>query len=217
MELIKTIELKCGQTYLLKLEDGNVLEVGDVFMSREKGYGTRPYHFSDFENQTLLRNDILEANPQLVVVKSISKSYGVPGLRLGVLATADEKLLGDIKADLPIWNINSFAEYYMQIFGKYEKTYAKACKFFNAERKRFFEDLQKINFLKVYPSQANYFLCEVTSTYTSAQLTQILLDNNILIKDCSTKAAFNGKNYVRIAVRGTEDNQKLIESLQHLQ
>ena len=50
MELIKTIELKCGQTYLLKLEDGNVLEVGDVFMSREKGYGTRPYYFSDFEN-----------------------------------------------------------------------------------------------------------------------------------------------------------------------
>ena len=50
MELVKTIELKCGQTYLLKLNDGNVLEVGDVFMSREKGYGTRPYHFSDFEN-----------------------------------------------------------------------------------------------------------------------------------------------------------------------
>ena len=50
MELVKTIELKCGQTYLLKLADGNVLEVGDVFMSREKGYGTRPYYFSDFEN-----------------------------------------------------------------------------------------------------------------------------------------------------------------------
>lgn len=50
MELVKTIELKCGQTYLLKLNDGNVLEAGDVFMSREKGYGTRPYHFSDFEN-----------------------------------------------------------------------------------------------------------------------------------------------------------------------
>ena len=45
MELVKTIELKCGQTYLLKLNDGNVLEAGDVFMSREKGYGTRPYHF----------------------------------------------------------------------------------------------------------------------------------------------------------------------------
>lgn len=50
MKLVKTIELKCGQTYLLKLDDNKLLEVGDVFMSREKGYGTRPYHFSDFEN-----------------------------------------------------------------------------------------------------------------------------------------------------------------------
>lgn len=50
MELLKTIELKCGQTYLLKLEDGNILEAGDVFMAREKGYGTRPYKFEDFEN-----------------------------------------------------------------------------------------------------------------------------------------------------------------------
>lgn len=50
VELLKTIELKCGQTYLVKLEDGNILEVGDVFMAREKGYGTRPYKFEDFEN-----------------------------------------------------------------------------------------------------------------------------------------------------------------------
>ncbi len=50
VELLKTIELKCGQTYLLKLADGNILESGDVFMAREQGYGTRPYKFEDFEN-----------------------------------------------------------------------------------------------------------------------------------------------------------------------
>lgn len=50
MQVLKTIELKCGQTYLVKLADGNILEVGDVFMAREKAYGTRPYHFDDFEN-----------------------------------------------------------------------------------------------------------------------------------------------------------------------
>ncbi len=59
MELIKNIELKCGQTYLLKLDDGNVLEVGDVFMSREKSYGTRPYHFSEFENPSDLEKRVM--------------------------------------------------------------------------------------------------------------------------------------------------------------
>ena len=172
--------------------------------------------FADFENQTLLRNDILEGNPQLVVVKSISKSYGVPGLRLGVLATSDERLLGDIKADLPIWNINSFAEYYMQIFGKYEKSYIEACKLFREERNRFLDDLRTVDFLEVYASQANYFLCEVTGKYTSTELTHLLLQRNILIKDCSTKAAFNGKNYIRLAVRSREENKRLIIALKGL-
>lgn len=59
MDIIKTIELKCGQTYLLRLEDGNVLEAGDVFMAREKGYGTRPYFFNDFENPSDLEKRVM--------------------------------------------------------------------------------------------------------------------------------------------------------------
>lgn len=172
--------------------------------------------FAEAENQTLLRNDILEASPHLIVVKSISKSYGVPGLRLGILATSDAEILGQIKADLPIWNINSFAEYYMQIFGKYEKSYAEACKLFKAERKRFYEELKTIEFLRVHPSEANYFLCEVTSRFTSIELTELLLSKNILIKNCSTKAAFDGRNYIRLAVRGTEENNYLVEVLKGL-
>ena len=50
MKLLKTIQLKCGQTYLMRTDDGNILEVGDVFMSVEKEVGTRPYHFEDFDN-----------------------------------------------------------------------------------------------------------------------------------------------------------------------
>lgn len=64
----------------------------------------------------------------MAVVKSISKSYGVPGLRLGVLASADKKLIAWIKKDVSIWNINSIAEFYMQIFGKYEQSYVRACR-----------------------------------------------------------------------------------------
>lgn len=163
-------------------------------------------------NSSLLNDDILGRNPHLIVMKSISKSYGVPGLRLGILASSDIKLIDHIKRDVSIWNINSFAEFYMQIFGKYEADYRKACENFIYERKRFYSALQQIAYLRVVPSQANYFLCEVNQC-TSSELTKFLLEKNILIKDCSTKGAFAGRNYVRIAVRDRKENDRLIEVL----
>ncbi len=176
--------------------------------------------FVDFSDggfcNTLLRNDILEQFPTMCVMKSISKSYGVPGLRLGVLASADEKLIGRIKKDVAIWNINSFGEFYMQIYGKYEKDYARACDKFREERETFEKELNGIPFLRVIPSQSNYFLCELTGKMTSYDLTlSLLTDHNILIKDCSSKKGFgkNGSQYVRIAIRDRHDNSTLIDAL----
>lgn len=174
--------------------------------------------FVDFSqnyiNNTLLNDDILDNFENLIVIKSISKSYGVPGLRLGIIATSNIQLISEIKKDVSIWNINSFAEFYMQIFGKYENDYKKACVKFQNERDRFFKELQQINFLRIIPSQANYFLCEVLDKYTSKELSKILLDKaNILIKDCGAKMAFNGRYYIRIAVRNSENNDVLINVL----
>lgn len=167
-------------------------------------------------NSSLLSDDVLEQYPHLAVIKSISKSYGVPGLRLGLLASSNKKLIESIKRDVSIWNINSFAEFYMQIFGKYENDYKKACRKFIQERERFFHELQQIPFLRIIPSQANYFLCEVLSPYTSLNLTQFLLKENLLIKDCSTKSAFAGRNYIRLAIRDKKDNDKLIYALKNI-
>ena len=177
--------------------------------------------FVDFSmgsvSNTLLLNSILDSFSNLVVIKSISKSYGVPGLRLGVLATGDASLVQIIRKDVAIWNINSFAEYYMQIFGKYEKDYLEACQKFIAERERFYMELQKIPFLRVIPSQANYFLCEIMEKYSSSELVGALLESaNILIKDCSMKFGFEHKNYIRIAVRNEQENNKLLSALIHL-
>ena len=165
-------------------------------------------------NNSLLSDDILESHPELLVMKSISKSYGVPGLRLGVLAGADTALLDRMKKDVAIWNINSFAEFYMQIFNKYESFYKSACEKFIAERSRFAKRLSSIPYLRVIPSQANYFLCQVTDRYTSRQLTEKLLnEHNILIKDCDTKTGLEGKNFIRIAIRDEKDNDRLIDAL----
>lgn len=171
----------------------------------------------DFANNSLLHNDTLNKYSNLIVVKSISKSYGVPGLRLGILASGNKTLISKMKKEVAIWNINSFAEFYMQIYGKYEKDYIAACHNFIEERNIFFEELQAISFLRVIPSQANYFLCEITDKYTARELTKILLERyGILIKDCGTKSAFAGKNYIRIAIRDRVDNAYFVQSLKEL-
>ena len=173
--------------------------------------------FVDFvdeeETTTLLDAEILKENPNLIVVKSISKSYGVPGLRLGVLASSDEELIAEMKKDVAIWNINSFAEFYLQIYEKYAKDYVKAIEKFKQTRAAYIKDLQALSGLRVLPTQANYVLCEVTSGVTSRKLAEDLLEENILIKDLSTKKGFDGKNYIRLAVRDEKDNAILVEAL----
>lgn len=173
--------------------------------------------FVDFAESacTMLDNNFLEINPHVIVVKSISKSYGVPGLRLGVVASADTDFIARLKKDVAIWNINSFGEFYMQIFEKYHASYDKACELIRAERDRFYKELCRIKGLDVFPSQANYFLCEVKGM-SSRELAVKLLSHGILIKDCSAKKAFGGRNFVRIAVRDTADNDVLIAALAEL-
>lgn len=201
---------------------GNFIPVGDIFLLADwcKQRGIRlivDESFVDFTynyaSNSLLHNDLLEKYDNLVVMKSISKSYGVPGLRLGVLASSNTELIARLKKEVAIWNINSFGEFYMQIFSKYEKNYAEACQLFIDERERFGKELQKVPFLRVIPSQANYFLCEVTDRFTSHELTSRMLDFNILIKDCSTKSGFDGRSYVRLAVRDQKDNDRLVSAL----
>ena len=171
----------------------------------------------DFEHNTLLRNETLADNPQLVVMKSISKSYGVPGLRLGILASSDVALIKWIKKDISIWNINSFAEFYMQIFGKYESDYLAACRKFIAERRRFEVLLREIPYMRVLPTQANYFCIELTDKYSSAELTKLLLERyNIMVKDCDSKNGLKGRNFIRISVRSQQDNDQLIVALKEL-
>ncbi len=172
--------------------------------------------FVDFstEHPTFLNNDLLERYDHLVVVKSISKSYGVPGLRLGVLATSNAMLMAGLKRSVSIWNINSFGEFFLQILGKYEKPYLSAMQEFRDERTRFVDELKTIPYLRVLPSEANYVLCEVAAPHAPRELAvRLLREYSILIKDCSKKC---GGAYIRLAIRNTQDNTKLIAALRSL-
>lgn len=173
--------------------------------------------FVDFadETETLIEQNILSANKHLCVIKSLSKSHGIGGLRLGVLASGDTEFIAALKKNVAIWNINSFAEFYMQIVEKYKRDYLAALKKFRAERKRFGDELQKISNLRVVPSQANFIMVELVGKISAAEITKkLLVEYNLLVKDLSTKIP--GKNYLRFAVRNSADNDRLLDALKKI-
>jgi len=176
--------------------------------------------FVDFtdagEAQSLLSEEILQKYKNLAVVKSISKSFGVPGLRLGIIASGDEALIDFIKRDLPIWNINSLAEFYLQISEKYKKDYQLALEKFKLIRKEFTEQLKKLPHLRVIPGQANFVMCELMGPCSAEELSESLLNEyNILIKDLSGKKGIDGQ-YIRLSIKTREENDLLLKSLHRI-
>lgn len=176
--------------------------------------------FVDFAEEdvkfTLIDDSILNKFHNLIIVKSISKSYGVPGIRLGVLATGNQGLIKALKKEISIWNINSFGENFLQIYEKYSKKYSEACLKIARERKRFSGLLSTLKGVKVYKSQANYLLCRL-DCLKATELTDILLSRyNIFIKDLSAKAGFPKGEFVRIAVRNRTDNDRLLAAMKDI-
>ena len=182
-----------------------VIDESFVDFSREAGE-------KDLAAVTMIDDEVLNRYEKIYVIKSISKSYGVPGARLGVLASGDEEMIAFIKRDVSIWNINSFGEFFMQIKEKYDNDYVKGLVRIRESRERMERKLREVPFLKVFPSDANYFMCEVTGGMTSGELCYKLLKKNLFIKDLSTKIN-NGKQYIRLAVRDDDDNDRLLEAL----
>ena len=177
--------------------------------------------FLDFssaeEEPSLMNQETLEEYPNLVLIKSISKSYGVPGLRLGILASSDQAVINLVRQELPVWNINSLAEYFLQIFEKYQSDYKEALKKFKVTRKEMYEELCSIRQLKLYPSEANFILCEITDGCSASQIAELLLNRyNILVKDLSHKPGMKGREFIRIAVRTKSDNERLADALKHI-
>lgn len=171
----------------------------------------------DDEWHTLLDMEVLLNHPSLIVLKSISKSFGVAGLRLGVIATADTDLIAFMKKDVAIWNINSFAEYYLQIIEKYRDDYYEAMEKFKEVRRRYLDKLSKTKGFKVYPSQANYVMCHIENSVTSTELADILLNRyNVLIKNLASKEGLNKGNYVRLSVKSDEENDYIVNALMEI-
>jgi histidinol-phosphate/aromatic aminotransferase/cobyric acid decarboxylase-like protein/choline kinase len=161
--------------------------------------------------------DVYARYPNLVILKSISKVYGVPGLRLGYILTAGKDLAEGVSRELPIWNINSMAEYFLEIFIKYQSDFESSCRKVMADRKEFLEGLKAVPYLDLYPAQANYVFARITDERSSADLKrQLFSGRDLLIKDCGNKSGLPDKKYVRISVRRKDDNDRLLRALLEL-
>ena len=163
---------------------------------------------------TLLNSKILERYKNLIVIKSIGKSYGVPGIRLGILASGNKELLSTIREEMAIWNINAFGEYYLQIATLYTKEYKKSCELIAKERSSFISKLKQIPYLKPYESQANYIMCRLEGKDSTSLANYLLKNYSILIKDLKNKKGFENVDFIRLAVKSTEDNDELINALE---
>jgi histidinol-phosphate/aromatic aminotransferase/cobyric acid decarboxylase-like protein/choline kinase len=197
----------------------NVLELAASLKSQNKKL-ILDESFIDFvdmeENPSLLYQDILNKFPNVVIIKSLSKSYGIPGIRLGALACGDEELISQIRKYLSIWNINSFGEYFLQIIGKYHKEYIVSCKKIASERARFKKLLEETGLLKVYPSQANYFMCKLQGISAPELTERLLVKYDIFIKDLTGKTGIPDESFIRIAIRDIIDNNKFTSNLMEL-
>jgi histidinol-phosphate/aromatic aminotransferase/cobyric acid decarboxylase-like protein/choline kinase len=196
----------------------DIIEILETMRSEEK-YLVIDESFLDFaengfESSVLNQND-LNKFPNLIVIKSIGKSYGVGGLRLGVLASSNVDLINSIKTSVPIWNINSVAEFYMQIIGKYKSEYRESCDQLISARRVLYKGLSGIDYLEPYESQANYIFCKVVGKKSHQIASELCSKYSILIKDCSGKNSINGQ-FIRVAVRDTYDNEYLVKSLKSL-
>jgi histidinol-phosphate/aromatic aminotransferase/cobyric acid decarboxylase-like protein/choline kinase len=174
--------------------------------------------FVDFTDQdyctSWLESKRLGENPHMVVLKSLGKTYGLPGLRLGVMATADKDLLAQVRQALPVWNISSPAEVLMELLPRYRDDYQRSLMTIRSERDRLVNNLNQLSGIECFQTHANFVLCKVDGGRSANELARRLLTGpGLLIKPLSDKVGLEHGQYVRIAVLDQHANDLLVKHI----
>ncbi len=149
--------------------------------------------------------------PNLLVIRSMSKDLGIPGLRLGYAASSNLGLIQTLRGELPIWNINGMAEYFLAILPKYRRQFRDARVQVIADREYFYRELRTIPEINVFESAANFIMVKLPPGCESDALTRhLFINGNILVKDCSNKPGLKHKSWLRLTVRNREQTDEFI-------
>ncbi len=147
----------------------------------------------------------------LIVLRSATKFFGIPGLRIGYALTANENLLNLLERRLPIWRVNSIAEQVVINALKDVEFHAQSRAYIAEQRRYLTSELKALGFV-VYSSAANYLL--IRSHY-NLDLYQYLYRSGIIIRRCQNYRGLN-EHYYRIAVKSAAANQRLLVQLKNI-
>ncbi len=168
--------------------------------------------FMDFSssNQSIIDPDIIAEFPNLVIIKSFGKSYGVPGVRLGVLISSNSELKEKIRSSLPIWNISSAAEVFLDLLPRYKNEYKHALNQIRSQRDRLESHLTQLD-VDLIPSNANFIFFSFKST-TKQDFQTFAFNRGLLVKSIALREGLS-KIYYRVAVLSENENQYFINVL----
>lgn len=160
----------------------------------------------------------VEAYPNLAVIKSMSKVFGIPGLRIGYLLTGDSRFAAAVRADLPIWNLNGMAESFLRRVGRYRSEFTASCEKVREDCQQLYRTLREVPGLAPLRPDANFVFCKITAPALTgpALVRRLYIEHGILIKDCAAKTMPEAERYLRIASRTAPENQRLVAALSRL-
>jgi len=160
---------------------------------------------------------LIDEYPNLIVLRSLSKEFGVPGLRIGYILTSNFDINSKIRFNLPIWNINSIAERFIELLPRYREDYEQSLVKITSDREKFYSGLKKNDTIKPFKPYGNFVFCKTRNKSLNSQnlCAELFKKYNIFIKDCSNKASLN-QEYIRLSVRTDSDNQILLEALSEI-
>jgi histidinol-phosphate/aromatic aminotransferase/cobyric acid decarboxylase-like protein/CTP:molybdopterin cytidylyltransferase MocA len=161
--------------------------------------------------------ELLESDPldNVIVLKSLSKCLGVPGIRLGYAYCCDPETNAFLKDRLPIWNLNSLAEHFLEVILKHRDSLAESFRLTIRDREAFADMLSTVGCVEeVHPSDSNFLLVSLGQQIDVDQLVDHLLsERDTYVKDVSEK--FEGdRRLLRLAVRLPEENRRLADAIE---
>ena len=162
-------------------------------------------------NESVISN--IEKYDNLIVLRSLTKAFALPGIRIGY-AAASEHIIEILQKVKTPWSVNILAQHAANTALATDSYLAKSNSIIKRESNYLMTHLSKLDGFHCHDSSTNFIL--VKTKYNSTKLQKrLLLDNNILVRDCKNFRGLND-HYIRIAVKSHKDNLKLVHALESL-
>ena len=168
-------------------------------------------YVKNFSEHTMIREAI--RNSRILVLRSLTKFFAMPGLRLGY-RIGTKTVLKKIRSYQPPWAVNSLAQASGAEILKDKHFMEKSRSYMLRERLKLYRQLCKIDGIIPYPPEANFIFCKIR-TITSAELCRLCAMEGILIRDCSNFRGLDN-HFIRVAVRQREENRKMVNTLRRI-